>query len=49
MRYNLKLGEKRKLFCKKCFGPKLKVKVIKNKIKTTECQQCKNISRWKLR
>lgn len=49
MRYNIKLGKKRKLFCKKCFSPRLKVKRIKNKIKIIQCQECGKISRWKLK
>jgi len=49
MHYNLKLGEKRKKFCKKCFSTKLKVKSIKNGLKIVECQDCKKISRWKVK
>ena len=49
MKHNLKLGDLRKLFCKKCFSPRLKIKSIKSKIKTIECQQCRNISRWKIK
>jgi len=48
MKHNLKLGEKRKLFCKKCYSPRLRIKSIKNKIKTIECKQCRNVSRWEL-
>ena len=49
MKHNIKLGSLRKKFCKRCFSPRLKIKSIKNKIKITECQQCKNVSRLKLR
>lgn len=49
MKHNLKLGDLRKKFCKKCYSPDIKVKSIKNKIKTTECKICKNIMRWKIR
>ena len=31
MHYNIKLGDKRKTFCKKCFSVKFRVKSIKNK------------------
>jgi len=50
MLYNLPLKEKRKLFCRKCFTPytnKGKVR-IKNKVKSIECQNCGNLSRWKI-
>jgi len=49
MKHNIKLGDKRKKFCKKCFSPKLKIKSLKNKVKTVECQICGNISRWKIK
>ncbi len=49
MRYNIPLGKLRKKFCKKCYSPNLKVKSIKNKIKTVECRDCKNIMRWKIK
>ena len=49
MKHNIKLGDKRKKFCKKCFSSNLKVKSIKNKIKTIECQDCKKISRWRIK
>ena len=46
MHHNLKLGQKKKKFCKKCFSSKLKVKGVKNKIKRVECQECGNVGRW---
>lgn len=49
MHYNIKLGEKRKKFCKFCFSPKLKVKKIKKGIKIVECENCGKISRWKIK
>ena len=49
MKHNIKLGPLKKKFCKKCFSPDLKVKSIKNKVKTIECKNCGTISRWKLR
>lgn len=48
MSHNIKLGERRKKFCKKCYSTKLKIKSIK-KVKTVECQDCKNIMRWKIK
>lgn len=49
MHYNIKLGDKRKKFCKKCYSSNLNVKSIKNKIKTVECKNCRNISRWRIK
>ena len=47
--YNIPLKEKRKFFCKQCFSlyenPKIR---IKNKIKSVTCENCGNVSRWKL-
>ncbi len=49
MKHNIKLGEKRKLFCKKCLVPyeNSKMRVIKG-MKVVTCLSCKNVSRWKL-
>ena len=50
MAYNLSLGEKRKLFCKKCFNPYQLSRVrIRKNIKINECNNCKYISRWKIK
>ena len=49
MRYNIKLGEKRKKFCKKCFSSKLKIIGVKNKIKKVKCEDCGNVSGWKIK
>ncbi|MBS3085412.1 hypothetical protein J4225_01885 [Candidatus Pacearchaeota archaeon] len=49
MRYNIKLGKKRKLFCKKCFSPRLKVLSIKSKIKRVKCGECGDVGRWKVK
>ena len=49
MRHNIKLGEFRKKFCKKCFSPRLKVVGIKNKIKKVRCESCDYVSRWKVK
>ncbi len=45
------LKEKRKLFCKKCLNPysgNEKIR-IKNNLKSVECLNCGNISRWKIK
>ena len=49
MKYNIKLREKRKLFCKKCYSADLRIKSLKNKMKTIECKDCENISRYKIK
>jgi len=49
MRHNIKLGELRKKFCKKCFSPRLKIIGVKNKIKRIKCEDCGNIVRWKMK
>jgi len=49
MRHSIKLGALRKKFCKKCYSPDLKIKSIKKGIKTTECKNCGNLMRWKIR
>ena len=49
MKYNIKLGDKRKKFCKKCYSTKLKVIGVKKKVKSVLCEDCKNISRYKLK
>ena len=49
MSHNLKLKEKRKLFCKKCLTPYKNPGIrIKNKIKSITCDNCGSISRWKM-
>jgi len=49
MRHNIKLGEKRKKFCKRCYSPWLKVIGVKNKIKRVLCEDCGNVMRWKIK
>ncbi len=49
MSYQIKLRDKRKLFCKKCFSMNLKVLGLKNKIKRVKCEDCGNDMRWKIR
>ena len=50
MSRNIPLKDFRKLFCKKCFHvykfPKIR---INNKIKTVVCENCDDISRWKVK
>ena len=48
MHYNIKLGEKRKKFCKFCYSPKLKMKRIKKRIKTVICENCGKMMRWQV-
>jgi len=50
MSHNLKLGNKRKKFCRFCLSPysgKEKVR-INNKIKNITCSECKKVSIWKI-
>lgn len=49
MSHQIKLKEKRKLFCKKCYSMRISVKRIKNKIKTVKCENCGNLMRWKIK
>ena len=50
MAYSIKLGEKRKTFCKKCFMPYKDASIrIKNGLITMTCGNCKNKSRWKVK
>ena len=49
MKYNIKLKGLRKKFCKKCYSTKLKVRKVKDKVKTVECKNCGYVSRWKLK
>ena len=48
MSYNIQLKELRKQFCKKCYSPRLKIKNVRKKIKTMECENCGNLVRWKI-
>jgi len=49
MKHNFKLGENKKLFCKKCFNvyknPEIR---INKKTKSVKCENCNAVSRWKL-
>ena len=47
---NLKLGNKRKSFCKKCLNPYNNSKTrISRGIKSVECKNCGYKSRWKIK
>ena len=50
MSHNIKLKEKRKLFCRKCLAPYKNPKIrIKNKIKIMTCKNCDYVARWKIK
>ncbi len=50
MAHNIKLGEKRKMFCKKCFIPHKNPKIrLKNNIKSLICENCGYVARWKFK
>ena len=49
MAHKIRLKEKRKLFCGKCFSPNLKVAGIKKGIKKIECLNCGRKMRWKVK
>lgn len=49
MSQNIKLGDKRKLFCKKCFSPYMNSEIRTRKgIKTVKCGKCGYVSRYKI-
>jgi len=50
MSHNIKLGDKRKLFCKKCFIPYKHPGIsIKNGYVNIICESCDHKSRWKFK
>jgi RNase P subunit RPR2 len=50
MSYNIKIGTKRKVFCKKCLRPFKEPGIrIKNGIVTFTCEFCKHQNRWKFK
>lgn len=49
MNQNIKLGNLRKKFCKKCYSTKLRTIRIKDGIKTVECESCESVFRWKMK
>ncbi len=47
---NIKLGEKRKSFCKKCLNPYINPSVVvKNGFIRITCDQCENKAKWKIK
>lgn len=49
MNHNIKLGDKRKLFCKKCLAPHENSSInIKNNFMNMICANCGYKNRWKL-
>lgn len=50
MKHNIKLGDKRKLFCKKCFNSYVNSSInLKNGFLNIECSNCGYKSRWKIK
>jgi RNase P subunit RPR2 len=50
MSYKIKLGERKKLFCKYCFNPYIAPGVrIKDDMITITCEDCKKVVRWKFK
>ncbi len=50
MSHNIKLGDKRKLFCKKCLNPYRNSSInIKNDFLNITCEHCGFKNRWKLK
>jgi RNase P subunit RPR2 len=50
MAHNIKLGEKRKTFCKACYNPYIGPSIrIKNDLIRIECEHCEKIARWKVK
>ncbi len=50
MRHKIPLGEKRKLFCKKCLNPHKNPSVrIKKNVLRINCEKCGHDSRWKIK
>lgn len=50
MSHNVKLGEHRKMFCKKCFHPYKEPSIrIKNDKISIICDNCNYASRWKIK
>ncbi len=49
MAYNIKLGKKKKYFCKKCLNPYNDSSIrVKDRIIKITCGKCGNVSRWKI-
>ena len=49
MSHNIKLGDRKKLFCKKCLNPHVNSNIrINNDVLTITCENCEHPNRWKL-
>lgn len=49
MKYNIKLGNKKRLFCKKCLHPYIAPSIrIKNGYVHIGCEFCNHVAKWKL-
>lgn len=48
MHYHIRLGDKRKLFCKYCYSPKMKIRKITKDNKTVECINCGKLISFKI-
>ena len=47
MKHNIKIGEKRKLFCKVCYNAYIHPSIRVNKgILKIVCDRCENVGRW---
>lgn len=50
MKHNIRLREKKKMFCKKCLNPYKNPKIrVRKRLKLVECAECGNKSRWKIK
>ncbi|PIO08368.1 hypothetical protein COU59_01975 [Candidatus Pacearchaeota archaeon CG10_big_fil_rev_8_21_14_0_10_34_12] len=50
MKHKIKLGDKKKLFCKKCLNPYKDPSIrIKNDMISIVCDSCEHRSRWKFK
>lgn len=52
MRHNIKLGNKKRLFCKKCFSvfnSSNSETRIKSGFKVIKCKKCGNVQRWRIK
>ena len=50
MSHGIKLGDKRKLFCKECLSPYVNSAIIlKNGFLTITCESCGKKNRWKIK
>ena len=50
MKHNIKLGDKKKLFCKKCLTPHVNLSIsLKKGFVNIICGNCKYVSKWKIK